>query len=171
MKKNKTIIFIAILFIVLGAVLMGGCTSKKTAQEGDKVSVYYVGKFDNGTTFDQNVGKELFTIVLGQGQAIPGFENAIYGMAVGEKKTVRIPPEQAYPNPDPNRILSFDRAELADFENTYGLKVGQEIYVSFGGDPIRGVIIEIKPDIVVIDFNPPVVGQYLNFEIELVKIE
>ena len=163
MKKKNSIFFIAIAFVILGAVLMSGCVSKEIAQEGDTVSVTYYGTLDDGTVFDHNVGGNPFTITLGEHQAIPGFENAIYGMSVGEKKTVRIAPEDAYQY-DPAQVVSFDRDEV---ESAIGnVTVGQGITVS--GFP--GIITEVTSDSVVIDFNLEISGQYLTFEITILEI-
>jgi len=144
---------------------MSGCVSKEIAQEGDTVSVLYCGTLDDGTIFDRNDNGERppFTITLGQHQAIRGFENAIYGMSVGEKKTVRIAPEDAYPY-DPAQVVSFDRDEV---ESAIGdVTVGQGITVS----GFSGTIIEVTSDSVVVDFNLEISGQYLTFEITILEI-
>lgn len=94
-----------------------------TAGPGDLVSVNYTGKLSDGTVFDSNVDQkfrhvEPFQFTLGAGQVIPGWEKGIVGMKVGEKKTLVIPPEDAYgsngmgPIP-PNATLTFDVELLA----------------------------------------------------------
>lgn len=66
------------------------------AKKGDTVEVDYTGKFENGEVFDSSEGREPLEFTIGDGQVIPGFENAVDGMAFGETKTVTIPPEEAY---------------------------------------------------------------------------
>lgn len=90
----------------------------QTAKRGDLVSMNYTGRLQNGTVFDSNIDPkfshvEPFTFELGAGKVIPGWDEGIVGMKVGEKKTLVIPPEKAYgPNdygPIPgNSTLTFD---------------------------------------------------------------
>jgi len=145
---------------------MSGCVSKETAQEGDTVFILYRGTLDDGTVFDQNVNGERppLEVVLGQHEVIPGFENAIYGMSVNETKNVRIAPEDAYLY-DPDAVVPFDRAEVESvLEN---LEIGQTVtYLGL----YQGYIVEITDDVIVVDFNSPLVGQYLNFEITISEI-
>jgi len=74
---------------------------EKIAKVGDVVSMNYTGSLTDGTTFDSNVDPkfshvEPFVFTLGAGQVIPGWDKGIVGMKVGEKKTLSIPPEDAY---------------------------------------------------------------------------
>ncbi|MDP9249270.1 MAG: FKBP-type peptidyl-prolyl cis-trans isomerase [bacterium] len=89
------------------------------AKEGDKVGLNYTGRLEDGTTFDSNVDPSFghtdpLEFTLGGGQMIPGFEKQVLGMKVGEKKTLRIPPEEAYgemgkpPVIPPNATLIFE---------------------------------------------------------------
>src|SRR5258706_15711727 len=96
----------------------------EVAKKGDVVSVNYTGRLEDGTVFDSNVDPkfhhvEPFVFTLGAGQVIPGWDKGIVGMKVGEKKTLTIPPEDAYGaagagggNP-PNATLIFDVELLA----------------------------------------------------------
>ena len=66
------------------------------AKPGDTVSVHYTGKLDDGTQFDSSVGKDPLEFEIGRGGVIPGFEKAVEGMIVGDSKSVRIEPHDAY---------------------------------------------------------------------------
>ena len=90
-----------------------------TAKAGDSVSMNYTGRLEDGTVFDSNVDPkfqhtEPFAFILGSGQVIPGWDKGIVGMKVGEKKTLTIPPEDAYgaggvpPVIPPNATLIFE---------------------------------------------------------------
>lgn len=66
------------------------------AAAGNSVKIHYTGTLDDGTEFDSSAGREPLAFVLGSGQVIPGFDAAVNGMEVGERKTVTIPPAEAY---------------------------------------------------------------------------
>jgi|GEM_PF-1264260 len=103
-KSNKWLwisvsIIIAVVAIILIYLLTtGGLTMAKTqtVAKGDLVSVDYTGTFDNGTVFDSSVGRTPLKFTAGVGQVIPGFDNAVIGMKVGDEKDVHIEPEDAY---------------------------------------------------------------------------
>src|ERR1041385_8572364 len=91
----------------------------KVAKSGDTIAMNYTGRLQDGTVFDSNVDPkfnhvEPFVFTLGAGQVIPGWDKGIVGMKVGEKKTLTIPPEDAYgangvPGAiPPNSTLIFD---------------------------------------------------------------
>ena len=83
------------------------------AVPGKTVFVHYTGKLLDGTVFDSSVGKQPLRFVLGAGQLIPGFEIGVFGMKVGGKRTITIPPEFGYGSRDQgpipgNSTLIFD---------------------------------------------------------------
>ena len=69
------------------------------AKQGDTVRVHYTGKLDDGTVFDTSSERSPLEFTIGEGEIIPGFEQAVIGMKPGETKTVRIPPEEALRSP------------------------------------------------------------------------
>jgi len=162
-------IALAVIF-VLGVVLTG-CNSKHlVAKSGDTVQVNYTGKLPDGTVFDSSIGRQPFEFTLDAGQAIPGFDKAIIGMKVGEKKTVTIPMEDAYgPHLDEMVIqVSKDRIRL-DGEP----KVGQILKTTDkDGTEYLFTIAAISDNgTVTLDANHPLAGKDLTFDIELVSIK
>jgi FKBP-type peptidyl-prolyl cis-trans isomerase len=135
-KKSMNIVVAAIICLALAGFLVFISINNKTkmasennntpvqgeavAKPGDTVSVNYTGRLQNGTVFDSNIDPKFghagqpLTFVLGAGQMIGGFDKAVAGMKVGEKKTITIPPEEAYgaagrpPVIPPNSTLIFD---------------------------------------------------------------
>ena len=79
---------------------------------GDTVKIHYTGKLDDGTVFDSSVDREPLEATLGQGQLIPGFENAVIGMDAGESKTVTITADDAYGPHRDEMVIVVNRAEL-----------------------------------------------------------
>jgi len=138
-----------------------GGSDGRVAQDGDTVSVHYTGSLDDGEVFDSSRGGQPLSFVLGSGQLITGFDNAVRGMAVGETVTVRMEPAEAYGERDESLILEFPRSEAPE-----GLVVGDQVSVS--GRP--AVVVEITDEIVRIDANHRLAGQALTFEIEVVSI-
>jgi peptidylprolyl isomerase len=138
------------------------------AKQGDSVKVHYTGKLDDGTVFDSSVGREPLDFTVGAGQLIAGFDEAVVGMAVGEKKTVRIAAEQAYGPHNPEMTLQVPRSDLpADIQPELGmqLEASQE-----GGHSMVVTVVEVSDESVTFDANHPLAGKALTFEIEVVEL-
>lgn len=138
------------------------------AKQGDSVKVHYAGKLDDGTVFDSSVGREPLDFTVGAGQLIAGFDEAVVGMAVGEKKTVRIAPEQAYGPHNPEMTLQVPRGDLPpEIQPELGmqLEASQE-----GGHSMVVTVVEVTDESVTFDANHPLAGKALTFEIEVVEI-
>ena len=138
--------------------------------KGQTVGVHYVGTFDDGTEFDNSRtrGNPLF-FKVGERQVINGFETAVMGMSVGETKSFTITPEQAYGNNDPNLLRELPRTNFPpDFVFKEGMMVEMN---SQQGKPFPAQITSFTEDTVTLDFNHPLSGKTLNFEIELVQTD
>ena len=108
---------------------------------------------------------EPIVFIQGIGQIIPGLESALYGMKVGEKKTVVIEPENAYGDYDPE---SLEIAKKEEFSEEIPLDVGTFLDLSDDeGEVLSAQIIEEDEDTVTLDFNHPLAGKTLTFEITL----
>jgi FKBP-type peptidyl-prolyl cis-trans isomerase len=126
-KKNMIWVWALIVVLVVGGGVYLTINNNKSsmtqedmgAQVGDKVSMNYTGKLDDGTVFDSNIDPQFnhvrpFEFTLGAGQVIPGWDKGIVGMKVGDKKTLVIPPEEGYGANGvggiipPNATLTFD---------------------------------------------------------------
>jgi len=139
-------------------------------EEGKTVSVHYVGTFDDGTEFDNSRSRgEPMTFQLGTGQVIPGFDSAISEMDVGETRDIHLEPAQAYGdlNPDANQEVSLDMFP-ADFE----FKEGATVYGKTAeGQQMMANIVSVGVDNVTLDFNHPMAGKNLNFNVELISVQ
>src|ERR1044072_7684363 len=82
------------------------------AKKGDKVKVHYTGKLTNGEQFDSSAGRDPLEFTVGAGQMIKGFDDAIPGMSVGDKKTINIQPDDAYGQKDENAVIEFPRSNV-----------------------------------------------------------
>ena len=85
-----------------------------TAKKGDHVKVHYTGKLTSGEQFDSSANREPLAFTVGAGQMIKGFDEAIPGMAVGDKKTINISPENAYGHQNKDAIIEFPKSNIPE---------------------------------------------------------
>jgi peptidylprolyl isomerase len=140
----------------------------KQVKEGDLVKVHYTGKLVNGEQFDSSAGREPLEFTVGAGQMIKGFDDAMPGMNLGEKKTINIAPEDAYGPRSEEAIIEFPKENIpADMV----LEPGMPLTLSNqAGQPVPVIVVEVKDDIIILDANHFLAGQELIFDIELVEI-
>lgn len=139
------------------------------AKQGDKVKVHYTGKFNDGKVFDSSEGREPLEFVVGSGQVIPGFENGVEGMQVGEEKTVNIPADKAYGAHRDDMVLEVKKEQIpADINLELGMQLGMSGAPK--GQEVRVTVVEIKDETVVLDGNHPMAGKDLTFDISLEEI-
>ena len=135
---------------------------------GNKVKIHYTGTFDDGEVFDSSRDTEPLEFEIGTGQVIPGFDNAVVGMKVGEIKKVRLLEDEAY-GPY-NEEMVFD-AEPGQFEEGLIPEVGQQFQTQLEDEtPLLLTVKSVDGDKVVLDANHPMAGKTLNFDLELVEI-
>jgi peptidylprolyl isomerase len=140
------------------------------AKNGDLVRVHYTGKLTNGEQFDSSMGREPLEFTVGAGQMIKGFDAAMPGMAVGDKKTINIPPHEAYGERSEEAMIQFPKANIPA-EMVPQLHPGMQLTLSNQqGQPVPVVVAEIKEEVVILDANHFLAGQELVFDIELVSI-
>ncbi len=138
------------------------------AKSGDTVKIHYTGTLDDGTQFDSSVGREPLEFTLGSGQVIPGFDKAVEGMAVGESKTVRLEPADAYGKHHEQLVQTVERAQLPDeIAPEIGMRLQSE---DPSGQVIEFMITEVTDVSITVDANHPLAGQALNFDVELTAI-
>jgi FKBP-type peptidyl-prolyl cis-trans isomerase 2 len=135
---------------------------------GDLVRVHYTGKLTNGEQFDSSVGREPLEFTVGAGQMIKGFDDALPGMAIGQKKTINIPAADAYGEKNDDAIIEFPKENVpADMK----LEPGMQLTLSNQqGQPVPVVVVDVKEDVIILDANHFLAGKELVFDIELVEI-
>lgn len=138
-------------------------------KQGDKVKVHYHGRLTDGTTFDSSEGRTPLEFEVGSGAVIPGFDNGVMGMAVGDKKTINIPADQAYGPKVDELVMDFPKDR---FPEDMVPEVGMQLMMNNGaGQQFPVTIVEVKEDAVTLDANHQLAGQDLIFDIEIVDIE
>ena len=139
-------------------------------ENGNTVSVHYRGTLNDGTEFDSSHSRgEPITFQVGAGQMISGFDAALPGMEIGETKSITLAPEHAYGDVNPEAVTEIPKTSFPeDFQFLVNSMVQGQ---SPSGQPMVGTINEVKDESVTIDFNHPMAGKDLNFEIQLVSID
>jgi peptidylprolyl isomerase len=135
---------------------------------GDVVKVHYTGTLVNGEQFDSSAGREPLEFTVGAGQMIKGFDAAMPGMVVGDKKTINIAPVDAYGEKSEEAIIEFPKENIpADMK----LEPGMQLTLSDqAGNPFPVTVAEIKEEVIILDANHFLAGQELVFDIELIEI-
>ena len=138
------------------------------AQAGDLVKVHYTGRLADGTIFDTSMEREPLEFTLGEGELIPGFEQAVLGMTAGESKTATILADQAYGLHRAERVIDVERHHLpSDLQPA----LGQRLQMTRpDGTTINVVVTTITETQVTLDANHPLAGQDLIFDLILVEI-
>ncbi len=132
------------------------------------ISVHYTGTLDNGNVFDSSEGRPPLEVQMGAGQLIRGFEAALADMALNEKKTFTLSPEEAYGPWDEKQMHRFARADVPPEMDP---QVGQAIALTTpDGRQVPARIAEVDDERVIVDLNHPLAGQSLTFAIEVVGI-
>lgn len=140
----------------------------RVAKEGRNVKVHYKGTLEDGTVFDSSYERsEPIGFQIGAGQMIRGFDSAVDGMKVGETKSINIPSDQAY---GPWYDQAVKQVPRSSFPSDFDFKEGVIVEGEANGQPVRGSIVKIDEQSVQIDFNHPLSGRDLNFDIELLEV-
>ena len=139
------------------------------AKNGDKVTVHYTGKFEDGKVFDTSLDGQPLSFELGNGHVIQGFNDAVVGMEPGESKTVTISPDKAYGDYKKELVIKVEKSKLlADADP----QIGQKLSANHSGNDtkINFTIVEIEDDVLTLDANHVLSGRNLVFDIELVEV-
>ncbi len=178
-----------LLVLLVASLLLAGCASPfqvqaspspsagvgdLKAQKGDLVSVDYAGTLDDGTVFDTSIRKEAekaglpprdsyepLQFTVGAGQMIKGFDGGVVGMKIGETKTVKLNPSEAYGEKRQDLIIDLNRSEL---QGGGEMRVGAKLQSSNGA---VATVINVSNDTITIDANHPLAGKTLTFKITM----
>jgi peptidylprolyl isomerase len=138
------------------------------AKSGDTVKIHYTGTLDDGTQFDSSAGRNPLEFEVGSGQVIAGFDKAVEGMAVGDSKSVRLEPDEAYGPRHDQLVQEVDRSMLPDDLDP---KEGMALQSSSpDGQVMQFMVTDVSEQSITVDANHPLAGQALSFDIELVEI-
>lgn len=137
-------------------------------QNGSTVTVNYTGKFEDGQIFDTSMieGREPIKTTIGQKQVIPGFENGLIDMVLGEKKTIEIQPQDAYGEYRQEMIFDIPKSQFPE-----AVQIGDILNAQSAMGPVNVTVLDVMEDMIKIDANHPLAGKKLIFDVEVMEIQ
>jgi FKBP-type peptidyl-prolyl cis-trans isomerase SlyD len=171
-RRNGTGIVLAA--VVLAGVLpaaVGGEPAQRettmTVSQGKEISIEYTLRLSDQSVVDTNVGSEPLTFTQGSSEIIPGLEKQLEGMTVGEAKQVEVNQEEGYGEVIQEAIQEVKREQVPNNAKIGDLLQGQDP----DGHTIQARVTEIKDQTVVLDFNHPLAGKTLFFDVKILNIQ
>ena len=168
---KQLVVFCFIFCAFIGPATIYAESQKEEAvavSSGKKVSIEYTLTLDDKSVADTNVGSEPLSYVQGSHNIIPGLENALEGLKIGDSKQVTVEPEDGYGPVDQKAIMEVSREQVPQD----ALKVGAQLQgQNPDGQVVHALVKEIKEQTVVLDFNHPLAGKTLHFDVKIVDIQ
>jgi len=162
MRKYGALGLILVLLVALG-----GCEKKLKVEEEKFVSIHYTGTLADGTVFDSSQDRDPLEFIYGVGMLIPGLEKGLKGMTAGQKKTVKVKAEDAYGPYRDDLVLPVPREHFpAELEPQPGMQFMAQTMLG----PIPVTIREVTAETVHVDYNAPLAGKELTFQVEVVSV-
>lgn len=138
------------------------------AKSGDTVKVHYTGRFEDGTEFATSINDDPLQFTIGEGQVIPGLEQAVTGMSPGEAKTTQILADQAYGPYQESKVVQVNRDR---FPPHLDLQIGTVLRMrKADGKKIKRIVTTISETRITLDANHPLAGEDLTFDLQLIEI-
>ena len=136
-------------------------------EDGSKVQLHFSVAIENGVEIDNTRSRdEPVSLVIGDGNLLPGFEKALFGLRAGYRRTVSLPPGDAFGEWNPENVQRFDTVK---FEQRP--EVGHMIeFEDKAKASLFGVVMSVEDDITEIDFNHPLAGKNITFAVEIFKV-
>ncbi|WBA82669.1 FKBP-type peptidyl-prolyl cis-trans isomerase [Endozoicomonas sp. GU-1] len=138
-------------------------------EKGSKVTLHFSLKLDDGSVVDSTPAEKPASLIIGDGNLPEGFEETLYGLASGEDRVSRIPPEKAFGMPNPNNLQRIARGSFAS-----GVELEEGLVMSFSdaaNSELPGVVRNFDDEMVEVDFNHPLAGRHLTFEVQILDVE
>ncbi|GLQ33686.1 FKBP-type peptidyl-prolyl cis-trans isomerase [Litoribrevibacter albus] len=143
-------------------------TTTNTIAEGMEVTLNFAIMLSDGGVVDSNFETKPATFVMGDGNLLPGFEEVLVGLTVGDEQTFTLLPEKAFGQPNPNNVQSFKKDQFADVDLEPGLMLS---FADANKAELPGVVKSILENEVIVDFNHPLAGETLEFKVKIVDVQ
>lgn len=132
-----------------------------------EVTLHFALKLENGDVVDSTFDKQPATFKVGDGSLLPGFEAALYGFKAGDKRSLQVEPENAFGQPNPQNVQVMPRSQFEGMELSEGLLI---IFNDAANAELPGVVKAFDEQQVTIDFNHPLAGKTLSFDVEIIEV-
>ncbi len=137
--------------------------------EGTRVFLNFSLSLEDGSEVDSNFDGGPVDFVVGDGSLLPGFEGLLFGMVPGERKLFSVEPEDAFGQPREENVQTIPRSSFdEDTELSLGLVYS---FADAGGGELPGMIIEVNDERVTVDFNHPLAGRNILFDVQIHRVE
>jgi FKBP-type peptidyl-prolyl cis-trans isomerase SlpA len=136
--------------------------------QNTEVTLHFALRLENGETVDSTFDKAPATFKVGDGNLLPGFEALLFGFKAGDKRSLQVLPENAFGQPNPQNVQVIARSQFAGMELSEGLLV---IFNDAANTELPGVVKAFDDDQVTIDFNHPLSGKTLTFDVEIFEVK
>jgi len=137
--------------------------------EGTRVYLNFSVSLEDGSEVDTNFGEDSVSFVVGDGSLLPGFEQLLFGMSPGERQMFVVPPEEAFGQPNDNNVQVLPRTQ---FDDDVELEIGMVFaFEDAGGGEVPGMIISFGGEEVTVDFNHPLSGRTILFDVLVHRVE
>jgi len=143
-------------------------TDVSMIQPGSEVLMHFSIRLEDGTVAESTEGGEPMRFVMGDGALAEGLELALLGLKPGARQTLKIPPQHGYGFADPANVHPVERTDFpADMELKKGVIIG---FTTPEGDEIPGTVVAVGDEQVSVDFNHPLAGHEIEFEVEILEV-
>jgi FKBP-type peptidyl-prolyl cis-trans isomerase SlpA len=139
---------------------------KLPIETGISVTLHLSLVLEDGHIIDSNFESEPATFSVGDGNLLPGFESTLMGLVNGDEREFTIPPEQAFGQHNPQNVQAVERGNFDQEE----LELGAMFSFQNGDGELPGVIVDVDDNEVVIDFNHPLAGKNIIFQVKIIDI-
>ncbi|KIH81464.1 FKBP-type peptidyl-prolyl cis-trans isomerase SlpA [Pseudomonas batumici] len=136
--------------------------------QNTQVTLHFALHLENGDTVDSTFDKAPATFKVGDGNLLPGFEAALFGFKAGDKRQLTVAPENAFGQPNPQNVQVMPRSQFQDMELSEGLLV---IFNDAANTELPGVVKAFDDTQVTVDFNHPLAGKTLTFDVEIIEVK
>ncbi len=142
-------------------------TIKPVINKSSRVRMHYSLRLENGFEVDAAQGDEVLEFQLGDGTLLPGLEQLLLGLKAGDACRFGVPPEQAFGERDPAALQRMPRESFGELSLEEGQVIG---FNTPTGDELPGTVRSIDGDFVEVDFNHPLAGHHLDFEVSILEV-
>lgn len=142
--------------------------SEQRIGQNSTVTLHFALKFDNDDVIDSNFDQDPATFTVGDSSLLPGFESKLFGLKAGDKRTFTVQPEEGFGTPNEQNVQVMPRNQFDGMELDYGVLV---IFKDAAGAEMPGVVKEFNDKQVTVDFNHPLAGKVITFDVEIIQVQ